>query len=43
MRNSKLVVLVEDDSVDAMTVKCALEHLKVSNLYWGLCELPNGR
>jgi len=31
MRNSKPILLVEDDSVDAMTVKRALKDLKVTN------------
>jgi len=31
MRNSKPILLVEDDSVDAMTVKRALKELKVTN------------
>jgi len=31
MRNSKPILLVEDDVVDAMTVKRALDDLKVSN------------
>ncbi|MFH1371770.1 MAG: response regulator [Planctomycetota bacterium] len=31
MRTSKPIMLVEDDSVDAMTVKRALKDLKVSN------------
>ncbi len=31
MRNSKPILLVEDDSVDAMTVKRALRDLKVTN------------
>jgi CheY-like chemotaxis protein len=32
MRNSKPILLVEDDRVDAMTVKRALKDLKVTNL-----------
>jgi CheY-like chemotaxis protein len=32
MRNSKPILLVEDDSVDAMTVKRALKDLNVANL-----------
>ena len=31
MRNSKPILLVEDDQVDAMTVKRALKELKVTN------------
>jgi len=31
MKNSKPILLVEDDSVDAMTVKRALKDLKVTN------------
>jgi len=40
MRNSKPVLLVEDDSVDAMTVKRALEQLKVPNT---LVHLNDGK
>jgi CheY-like chemotaxis protein len=39
MRNSKPVLLVEDDSVDAMTVKRALKDLNVAN---PLVHTPNG-
>jgi ActR/RegA family two-component response regulator len=31
MRNSKPLLLVEDDGVDAMTVKRAIKELKVTN------------
>ena len=31
MRSSKPILLVEDDQVDAMTVKRALKEIKVSN------------
>jgi CheY-like chemotaxis protein len=40
MRNSKPILLVEDDSVDAMTVKRALKDLNVMNL---LVHTPNGK
>jgi len=40
MRSSKPILLVEDDSVDAMTVKRILEHLKVSN---NLVHLNDGK
>jgi CheY-like chemotaxis protein len=39
MRSSKPVLLVEDDQVDAMTVKRALKDLKVTN---PLVCMPNG-
>ena len=39
MRNMKPILLVEDDAVDAMTVKRALEDLKVTN---GLPHVANG-
>ena len=39
MRNSKPILLVEDDKVDAMTVKRALEDLRVTN---ALVHLING-
>ena len=39
MRNSKPILLVEDDQVDAMTVKRALKELKITNL---LDVEPNG-
>jgi CheY-like chemotaxis protein len=40
MRNSKPILLVEDDSVDAMMVKRALKDLNVTNL---LVHTPNGK
>jgi CheY-like chemotaxis protein len=40
MRNSKPILLVEDDRVDAMTVKRALKDLNVTNL---LVHTPNGK
>ena len=39
MRNMKPILLVEDDKVDAMTVKRALEDIKVTN---GLSHVANG-
>ena len=39
MRNSRPILLVEDDRVDAMTVKRALKDLKVTN---PLVNMPNG-
>ena len=39
MRNSSPIMLVEDDNVDAMTVKRALKDLKVTNQ---LVHRPNG-
>jgi CheY-like chemotaxis protein len=40
MRNSKPILLVEDDSVDVMMVKRALKDLNVTNL---LVHTPNGK
>ena len=40
MRNLKPILLVEDDSVDAMTVKRALKDLNVTNR---LVHTPNGK
>jgi CheY-like chemotaxis protein len=40
MRNSKPILLVEDDRVDAMMVKRALKDLSVTNL---LVHTPNGK
>ena len=40
MRNSKPILLVEDDQVDAMTVNRALKDLNVTNL---LVHTPNGK
>jgi len=40
MRNLKPILLVEDDRVDAMTVKRALKDLNVTNL---LVHTPNGK
>jgi CheY-like chemotaxis protein len=40
MRNSKPILLVEDDSVDVMMVKRALKDLNVTNL---LVQTPNGK
>ena len=40
MRNSKPILLVEDDSVDVMMVKRALKDLNVANL---LVHTPNGK
>ena len=39
MKNSKPIMLVEDDTVDAMTVKRALKEIKISN---GLIHVKNG-
>ena len=39
MRNMKPILLVEDDTVDAMTVKRALKDIKVTN---GLPHVANG-
>jgi len=39
MRNTKPILLIEDDNVDAMTVKRALKDLKVTN---GLVRAANG-
>jgi CheY-like chemotaxis protein len=40
MRNSKPILLVEDDRVDVMMVKRALKDLNVTNL---LVQTPNGK
>ena len=39
MRTSKPILLLEDDSVDAMTIKRALKDIKMSN---PLVHVPNG-
>jgi len=46
-RNSKPILLVEDDSVDAMMVKPVdykkfPELIRAIDLYWTLSELPDG-
>jgi len=39
MRSSKPILLLEDDSIDAMTIKRALKDIKMSN---PLVHVPNG-